>query len=111
MLVFYKRGRCYVFSWFVIKLSRYKNVIVFKYRFGGSEWSDCCYNPHMSPTIETEDNYTIIIILIDSSDGKIVSLCTCTLSTYFSSALNIAIKEEQSKAFREDVYLKSVNDL
>lgn len=96
---------------FEIRLWRYRNVLIFPYKFG--ELSvDCCYNPHMSEKIEVGyENIKILAMMLDSRNGEIKAIRFSQLSTDFSKVLNEMVREEQNKIFNKVEHYMNIKEM
>lgn len=88
---------------FEIRVKKYGSVINFSYHFEGDECYDMCYNPQLSPHINTKafrnEITHFLMLFIDADTGKIEAIRYQVLTAKFSNLLADLIEEEQSKQF------------
>ena len=102
---------------FEIRFCQLKNVIMITTKIGNLNWMDAPYTPHLSknlskfPIVNDGNGLAITLILVDSSNGEVISIRLIGLSTKFSQKLLGTIMEEKTKSFNPTEYNSNLNNI
>ena len=110
----YEIAQFYATSRFEIRMAETRDIVIFTIKIGALNWMDAPYTPHLSKNLTTLQDvpdgmgYSMTILLVDTTTGKVEHSRFLSLGTNFSRAIKKTVEKKLTEPFDKDAYYKKV---